>query len=63
MKIPCELSAAKRSRNTQIRADFDTLMKRNISLQFAMLTLMNRYGLSNGTLWAIINRYGYYRDK
>ena len=58
-----ELQQAKQSRNRNIRTDFETMTLRDITIEKTLMVLAHRYGLAGGTIWNIIKKYGYYKDK
>jgi hypothetical protein len=57
------LKNAKKNRNKLIREDFEKLLNKNIDIKHAVLEVMNKYGLSSGTIWNIIKKTGYYKNE
>jgi len=49
------------TRNAHICTEFDRYSRRQLRLDIILTLLCDRYGLSAGTIWAIVKRYGRYK--
>lgn len=63
MKNTVEMKDLRVRRNARIRKDFETIIKKNYTTEYALKQLSEKYALSKITIWAIIKSYGYYADK
>lgn len=58
-----KLRKAKKNRNKLIRKEFENMINMNKDVKHVIFLLMNKYGLSSGTIWNIIKKTGYYKKE